>query len=147
VVPCVEDFSMNLSFKHLSPTASHIEVILDDVRIPADNPKQVVLHVAFCGKGSKFFNALMKWKTLADDDAANQRAADAFARLGVVGWANVEDGGKPVPFSHTGTKEIFDALIAAKRYDKIDRALTPAMNPDNYTEALPAAEVAELGKP
>jgi hypothetical protein len=138
---------MKLDFNHLRPSAKHFAIPLDDVRIPASNPKQVVLHVAFCGKGSAYFNALLKWKSLADDKAANQRASDAFARMGVVGWENVDDGGKPVAFSHTGAKEIFDALIEADRFDKIDRVLLAAMNPDNYTEALSAAEVAELGKP
>lgn len=133
---------LKLDLGHLRPSASHVVVTLSDVRIPASNPKQTALHVAYCGKGSKFWNASMKWKALGDPDAANKRAADAFARLGVVGWENVDGAA----FSVDGVIEIFDALMAADRFDKIDHALLQALNPDNFTEPAPV-EAGELGKP
>lgn len=137
-------FAPNL-FDHLKPVAKSYEHIMHGVHIPASNPKPVVLHLKFCGRGSTYWNAIMKFKTLADEKAATKRAAERFAVMGVAGWDNVETAaGTPVAYTHELGQQVFDMLVDADREEKVDLAIQVAMNKDNFTEATP--EGAELGK-
>jgi hypothetical protein len=131
-------------FDHLRPVAKFHEHVMHGVHIPASNPKPVALHLAYCGKGTRFWNAITKFKTLADDRAATKRAAEVFSRMGIVGWANVEHDGQALPYSSEIGGQVLEMLVDADRADKVDAALVAAMNPDNFTE--PVVEAAELGK-
>ena len=130
-------------FAHMTPRGT-FEIVLHDVRIPRDNEKPLVLIAKFAGKGSPYWNALLKLKPLADTDAATERAAALFARLAVTGWKNVEKDSKPVPYTSELGTEVLHKLIRAKRGDKVNDAIGAAVNPDNYAE--PIVESAELGK-
>lgn len=136
-------FTPNLD--HLRPTAKHYEHVLHGVHIPVDNPKPVTLFLAFCGRGSRYWNALLKWKPIADEVEATRRSANALAELGVIGWKHVEHDGTPVPYNPEDCQKVFDALLAANRLEIVDRALAAAMNPDNFTET-PLPTAADLGK-
>lgn len=136
-------FAPNL-FDHLKPVAKFHEHVMHGVHIPATNPKPVILHLAYCGKGTRFWNAITKFKALADEKAANRRSAEVFSRLGIVGWANVENDGQPLAYSTELGAQVLEMLIAVDRDEKIDFALNAAMNPENFTE--PVVEAIELGK-
>lgn len=132
-------FSPN-AFEHLRPKpAKTYEHILHGVHYPASNPNPIVLHLVFCGRGSPYWNAITKFKSLADEKAATKRAASKFAELGVVGWGNVE-----APFTAEDCEKLLTMLVDVNRDEIVDRAITVAMTPDNFTEAAP--DGVELGK-
>lgn len=130
-------------FDHLTPRDT-IEIILDGAHIPRTNKLPVVLVVKYCGRGTPYWNAITKFKPLADVDAATERAATAFAKLGVVDWKNVVGkDGKPIPYTWGGCAEILHKLVKADRIDKVDNAIARAMMPDNYIAQAP--EATDLG--
>lgn len=132
-------------FDHLKPVAKVYEHVMHGVHIPVDNPKPVVLHLKFCGRGTPYWNAVMKFKALADEKEATKRAAERFAALGIAGWKNVEQAGQPVPYTSELGAFVLSQLVDADRPEKVDLAIAAAMSPDNFTET-PAPEAGELGK-
>ncbi|RPH64999.1 MAG: hypothetical protein EHM89_00220 [Acidobacteria bacterium] len=130
-------------FDHLTPRGT-FDIVLHDVHIPRDSDKPVVLTAKFAGKGSPYWNAMMKLKPLADATAATERAATLLAKLAIVGWQNVSKNGVPVVYSAELGAEVLHKLIRAKRAEKVDYAIAAAMNPDNYRE--PIVEAVDLGK-
>lgn len=132
-------------FDHLKPVAKVYEHVMAGVHIPVDNPRPVVLLLRYCGRGTAYWNAVMKFKPLADEKEATKRAAERFAVLGIDGWKNVEHAGQPVTYTSELGEFVLSQLVDANRPEKVDLAIAAAMSPDNFTET-PAPEAGELGK-
>lgn len=130
-------------FDYLAPTAT-AEYTLAGVHIPPDNPEPVVLELEYAGRGSPYWNAILKLKPLEDEIEATKRAAVVFAKHAIRGWKNVQKDGKPVPYTHELAGEVLVKLIHAKRYAKVEAAINFGMAPDNFKP--PTVEAAELGK-
>lgn len=130
-------------FEYLAPRVT-ADYTLDGVHIPAENESPIVLVLEYAGKGSAYWNALLKQKPLDDAEAATKRAATLFAKHAIAGWKNVERDGKPVPYTPELGTEVLVKLVRAKREGKVDAAVSYALNPDNFR--APIIKAADLGK-
>lgn len=130
-------------FDHLTPKQT-IEYPMVNVHIPRTNPEPLVLLMKFGGRGSPFFNALMKAPPITDKQAAYERLAKLMTKHLISGWKNVEKDGKPVAFAPELCEEILSKLVKAQRGDKIEDAAAHAMGADAFAELT--VDAADLGK-
>lgn len=134
-------FDDNL-FDHLTPRET-AEVVLHGVFVPREAQKPVILEIKYCGRGSPYWNAMLKLKTLADPIEAAERAARLWVKHGVTGWRNVDIEGQPVAFAAERCAEILVKLVRATRADKVDDAIAWSMNADNFVAQL--VDATDLG--
>jgi hypothetical protein len=130
-------------FDHLTPRGT-IEYALPNVHIPKDNPEPVVLLLKFGGRGSPFFNAMLKAPPVADKQAAYERLAQMAVKHLIGGWKNVQKDGKPVPYTPELGEEVLTKLVKAKRGDKVEDMTAHAMGGDSFADLV--VDPVDLGK-